>query len=95
MCFSAQKPRERNNDCMELTSRTKILLQPRSLFVMAGVARHDWRHGISKTAVNVPLPGGAVVRRDEGGYRRISLTIRHLKEGRRRVHAPSVPPPPG
>ena len=83
--MSMQRPEQHNNDCMELLERTKVLLEPRSLLVMAGAARFEWRHGISKTAVQVPMPDGGMCRRDDPVYRRISLTIRHLREGRRRT----------
>ena len=82
--MSLTKPKVKDNDCEDLSDFTKILLEPCSLFVMEEECRFDWRHGISRTAELVPLPDGKFIRRDEN-YRRISLTIRHLKEGRRRV----------
>ncbi|GMI21602.1 hypothetical protein TrCOL_g7407 [Triparma columacea] len=80
------KPLVPDNDCEDLVTGglTKVLLEPGSLLVMKGEAREGWRHGISRTAVNVPVRGGGTIRRDDG-YRRVSLTIRHLLEGRRGV----------
>ena len=81
---------------------TRVLLEPRSLFIISKNWRFLWKHGITRHA-NVRLPDGSTVRRvyPEGfdatnatssaskannlheGYRRISLTIRHLLPGRR------------
>lgn len=47
-----------------------------------------WRHGISKTK-NVPLPDGTTVYRGVE-YRRLSLTIRRVLDGRRRAEGDSA-----
>ncbi|KAJ3286971.1 hypothetical protein HDU79_006097 [Rhizoclosmatium sp. JEL0117] len=66
----------------------RILLEPRSVLILAGDARYRWMHGITKTK-SVQLPGGTEsVPRDEG-YRRISLTLRYLREGRKKVQCDS------
>ncbi|ORY43020.1 hypothetical protein BCR33DRAFT_717747 [Rhizoclosmatium globosum] len=66
----------------------RILLEPRSVLILAGNARYRWMHGITKTK-SVQLPGGMEsVPRDEG-YRRISLTLRYLREGRKKVQCDS------
>ena len=82
--MSLQQPKDHNNHSMDLVAKTKVLLERRSLFVMAGDCRYKWRHGISRAATHIPLPGGGVAVRDES-YHRISLTIRHLLDGRKRV----------
>lgn len=66
-----------------LLARVKVLLEPRSLLVLEGEARRDWRHGITGQR-RIGLPDGSVVRRGPE-FRRVSLTIRHLLAGRRRV----------
>jgi len=78
------KPMEHNNDCEDLIGFTKVLLEPGSLFIMKEDCRHLWRHGISRRAKLIPLPNGGHLVRDSQ-YRRISLTIRHLLQGRKRV----------
>ncbi|CAK0879841.1 unnamed protein product [Prorocentrum cordatum] len=70
----------------------KVLLEPRSLFVLQGESRYDYRHGIRRSR-SVPLPGGTVLRRGSG-YRRVSLTFRELLATRRQleedcVHGPT------
>ncbi len=84
-------PKEHNNDCEDLhpDGLVKVLLEDRSLFVMQGDCRYKWRHGISRTAKCVPLPFGGVLKRDSK-YRRISLTIRHVLESRRRVKGTDI-----
>lgn len=73
----------------------KILLEPGSLLVMKGEARYEWWHGISHhrwVAVQSKDPKHSdmnekfnlLVERDDS-YRRISLTVRHLLDGRKRV----------
>lgn len=75
-------PEQHTNQCQELLTSTKILLERRSLFVMRDDARYEWRHGISKSKWMF-LPSGESVYRDRE-YRRISLTIRKVLDGRRR-----------
>lgn len=62
----------------------KVLMEAGSLFIMSRESRYEWRHGISRAATKVPTADGQLIRRDDN-YRRISLTIRHLLKGRRRV----------
>ena len=92
--MSLQCPKEHNNDCQDLLASTKLLLMPKSLLIMAGDSRFKWRHGISRGARHVYLKDGSSLSRDEVSvnssgdqikYRRISLTIRHLKHTRRKV----------
>ena len=69
-----------------ITEYARVLLQPRSLFIMSKDARFDYRHGITKSKV-VKLDSeidSNVCVRDEG-YRRISLTIRKLLDTRRKA----------
>ncbi|KAI9193262.1 uncharacterized protein BJ171DRAFT_587943 [Polychytrium aggregatum] len=77
-------PREHTNHCSDILQQTRVLLEPRSLLVMSGESRFDWRHGISKTKT-VEGPGGMPAVKRDCGYRRISLTIRYLLDGRKRT----------
>ncbi|CAE8603084.1 unnamed protein product [Polarella glacialis] len=92
--MSIEKPREHSNSCQDLLHETKVLLEPRSLFVMSGDCRYHWRHGISRhRQVFIPCTAGAggssssmrVVERAAPLYRRVSFTIRHLLPGRKQV----------
>eukprot|EP00761_Pharyngomonas_kirbyi_P003598 gb/GECH01003602.1/.p1 GENE.gb/GECH01003602.1/~~gb/GECH01003602.1/.p1 ORF type:complete len:233 (+),score=62.65 gb/GECH01003602.1/:1-699(+) len=58
---------------------TKLLLEPRSLYVLKNSARYDWKHGITQMKT-VEMPDGKIVHRDEN-YRRISLTFREILTG--------------
>lgn len=49
--MSLERPSEHSNDCDTLEACTKVLLEPRSLFVMAGAARYEWRHGITRQSL--------------------------------------------
>ena len=71
--MSLQRPREHTNDCQDLIASTKLLLEPKSLMVMAGDSRFHWRHGIARAAKHVFLKDGASMRRDIASYRRISF----------------------
>jgi len=51
-----------------------VLLPRRSLLVLTGEARFQWRHSIAERTTDT-LPGGEVVRRD----RRLSLTFRKVR----------------
>jgi alkylated DNA repair dioxygenase AlkB len=65
----------------------KVLLEPGSLLVTKGQARHNYGHGISHhkwVAVNADDGKQVMYPRDDK-YRRLSLTIRHLLDGRKRV----------
>lgn len=82
--MTLEHPRVHTNECTDmLEPPSKVLLEPRSLFMMSESARYEWRHGISRHRI-VPLPNGSVVARNRDSYRRVSITIRHLREGRRR-----------
>ena len=50
------------------------LLEPRSLVVMRGEARNDWKHGIP--ARKSDAFAGQTWRCPEGAHRRVSLTFR-------------------
>ncbi|KAG2382869.1 hypothetical protein C9374_004836 [Naegleria lovaniensis] len=65
--------------------QTKILLEPRSLFVMKDDSRFKWKHGITHMKqVYIPSTGETLIR-DET-YRRISLTFRYIKtDGTKKV----------
>eukprot|EP00928_Gymnodinium_smaydae_P005482 TRINITY_DN11865_c0_g1_i1.p1 TRINITY_DN11865_c0_g1~~TRINITY_DN11865_c0_g1_i1.p1 ORF type:complete len:460 (-),score=52.14 TRINITY_DN11865_c0_g1_i1:23-1378(-) len=96
--MNLEKPRLHNNQCQDLEARTRLLLEPRSLLIMSGEARHQWRHGITQHRV-VRLPDGSEVRRapkspPDGSpqYRRVSLTIRHLLAGRKQAAAAASEP---
>lgn len=52
-----EKPTEHTNQCHTLKGCTKVLLEPRSLFVMSRSCRFDWRHGITRQSV-LPVPEG-------------------------------------
>jgi len=62
------------NKCRHPSQQVDIMLEPGSVYVMAGDSRYRWRHGIKK-----------VPSQREEGFRRISLTVRSLMPGRRRV----------
>ena len=86
--MSLQCPKEHNNDCQDLHASTKLLLEPKSLLILARDARFKWRHGISRGAKHIHLKDGTSISRVDPNrppYRRISLTIRHLKSTRRKV----------
>ncbi|CAE7732786.1 ALKBH8, partial [Symbiodinium pilosum] len=58
----------------------KILLEPRSLLLLQGESRYEYRHGIRRSKL-VQLADGKVFRREED-YRRVSLTFRELLQSR-------------
>jgi alkylated DNA repair dioxygenase AlkB len=64
----------------------KVLLEPRSLFILQGESRYKYRHGIRRSKL-VPLPDGTTVNRAKDGYRRVSLTFRELLETRRQLES--------
>lgn len=61
----------------------KILLEPRSLFVLQDDSRYRFTHGIRRSKI-VTLSDGTSFRRGPD-YRRISLTFRELLETRRKL----------
>lgn len=84
--MTLQCPTEINNHCTDLkeNGNVRILLEPRSLFVMKGDCRYKWRHGITRHKLVFLPEGRGVLKRDEE-YRRISATIRKLGNGRKRI----------
>jgi alkylated DNA repair dioxygenase AlkB len=81
--MTLKRPRENTNQCQDILEETKVLLEPRSCLIMSGECRYKWRHGISKTKY-LHMPDGSIVHRD-ASYRRLSLTIRRVLDGRRRA----------
>jgi alkylated DNA repair dioxygenase AlkB len=81
--LSLVQPRLLTNQCQDIENETKILIEPNSLFGMQRDIRYKWRHGISKSRW-VMLPDGSGIKRTLG-FVRLSLTIRKLLEGRKRV----------
>ncbi|RKP18820.1 hypothetical protein ROZALSC1DRAFT_22859, partial [Rozella allomycis CSF55] len=81
--LNLQLPERQNNVCKSILKQTKVFLEPGSLFVMQTDARYVWRHGISN-AKWIRYPDNTPVRRDDD-YVRVSLTIRKLLDGRKRV----------
>lgn len=81
--MTLKQPAVPTNQCQDIIQEHKILLRPRSCLIMSGEARYKWRHGISK-AKNVCMPDGSNVYRGSD-YRRLSLTIRQVLDGRRRA----------
>ena len=70
--MSLEKPAEHTNDCDTLVDATKVLLEPRSLFVMAGCSRYEWRHGITRQSqLHIPCEscdgGGTEAVSSDGG----------------------------
>lgn len=64
---------------MIFTSGSRVFtltLMPRSLLILSGEAREDWKHEI-KGNVKVSLPDGTIYHKPED-YRRVSLTFRTL-----------------
>jgi alkylated DNA repair dioxygenase AlkB len=81
--MTLKKPKLRTNDCHDYWDIQKILLEPGSLLILQGEARFDYRHGISKYKW-VHVQGQEPICRDDT-YRRVSLTMRHLLQTRRKV----------
>ena len=57
-------------------NRFDVFLPRRSLMIMRGSARYDWKHAIPKTVTYVDGDGNKVSKPSD--YRRISLTFREL-----------------
>lgn len=89
--MTLQKPKEINNHCTDLykNGKIRILLEPRSLFVMKDDCRYKWRHGITKHKL-VFLPQNKGVLKRDDKYRRISATIRKLGKGRKRCEKSDI-----
>lgn len=81
--LNLQKPRVLTNQCQDLIDETRVLLEKGSLFAMQKDARFLWRHGISRYRW-VRTPAGECVYRNDN-FVRISLTIRVLLDGRKKV----------
>jgi len=78
-------PKEHSNSCQDILDEKNIFIEPRSLFVMKGASRNAWRHGIRKAKrFHHPVTGEVIVR--DMSYRRVSITIRKLLDGRKRTH---------
>ncbi|KAJ3141937.1 hypothetical protein HK100_005035 [Physocladia obscura] len=73
-------------------SSFRILLEPRSLLIMHSDARYKWMHGISKSK-SVPFINAnnteCSIPRDDT-YRRLSLTVRTVLDGRKKVTADTL-----
>jgi hypothetical protein len=82
--MTLKKPVEQTNACSEYLDVQKVLLEPGSLLVMKGPARTEYRHGIG--ASKWVEWKGERIKRDES-YRRVSLTVRHLLNTRRKVES--------
>ena len=81
--MTLKKPKLRTNGCHEYWDIQKILLEPGSLLILEDEARFEYRHGISKYKW-VYVDGQEPICRDQT-YRRVSLTMRHLLQTRRKV----------
>lgn len=81
--MTLKQPTIPTNECQDIIHEHKILLRPRSCLIMSGEARYRWRHGISKTKILHMPDGGTVYRGSD--YRRLSLTIRRVLDGRKRA----------
>lgn len=81
--MTLKRPKHKLNSCPIIEGYCRVLLKPRSLFIMSRECRFGWRHGISKSK-NVDLGDGTSVPR-KNGYKRISLTIRNLLDTRKQA----------
>lgn len=82
--FTMKKPKIRTNACLDIEKEIKVFLEPRSLLILQGDSRYKWRHGITKARlIRDPITQELVRRRDDT-YRRLSITIRKLLDGRKR-----------
>ena len=89
--MTLQCPKELTNHCTDLhpNGKIRILLEPRSLFVLKDNARYKWRHGITKHKL-VFLPQNKGVLKRDDNFRRLSATIRKLGKGRKKVKKSDV-----
>jgi len=90
--FTMKKPKELTNTCTDIEKEVKLYLEPRSLLILQGEARYLWRHGITKARlIHHPFTDEILRRGDI--YRRLSITIRKLLDGRKRstTHEPFHP----
>lgn len=90
--MTLKRPRHLRNHCSHILSEKKIWLERRSIMVLSGDARYRWRHGITK-AKRLTSPSDCAenseIYRGEN-YRRISLTIRKLLDGRKKVEKDTI-----
>jgi len=83
----------------DTTVTQKVYVEPRSLLVLQGAVRYQWKHGITKARlIPHPTTANSIVRRRDASYRRLSITIRTVLDGRKRTsHSTdntNTPPPP-
>jgi alkylated DNA repair dioxygenase AlkB len=81
-------PAEPTNRCKQVTKKTGVLLEPGSLMVMKGDCRYLWRHGIANRPKTQKLRDGISTFYRGNDYRRLSLTIRKLLDGRKFIKDP-------
>ena len=82
LLMSLRKPKELSNDCIDYLDQVKAYVDAGSLYIMRDEARYKWRHGVTRHRI-VLNPLTREKRRRAKGYRRVSLTIRHLLNGRK------------
>ncbi|CAE7721313.1 ALKBH8 [Symbiodinium sp. CCMP2456] len=85
----AEEGRPVHRDKRDPEDCIKVLLEPRSLFLLEGESRHDFTHAIRQSR-RVPLRDGRVVIRD-GSFRRVSLTFRGIVEDKRSSSRSDMP----
>ena len=77
-----RKPKIPVKQCNDIVEETKIYLAPGSLLILRDATRKEWKHGVTRARIITDPVTGDKIRRQEG-YRRISLTVRHLLDGRK------------
>ena len=81
--FTLKYPKVPTNECNDILDIQHHLLEPKSLFIMERDARYKWRHSITKAKSFLHPKTHDIIHRD-ANYRRISITIRHVLDGRKR-----------
>ncbi len=81
--FTLKYPKVPTNECNDILDIQHHLLEPKSLFVMERDARYKWRHSITKAKSFLHPKTHDTIHRDSN-YRRLSITIRHVLDGRKR-----------
>ena len=81
--FTLKLPKEHTNQCQDILETHQLYLEPRSLLLMEREARYNWRHGITKTK-HIQNPFTKEWTHRNESYRRLSITIRHVLDGRKR-----------
>jgi alkylated DNA repair dioxygenase AlkB len=84
-------PKECTNKCLELVDEKKCFIEARSLLVLQRDARYKWRHGIQKTKNLIHPETGEKIHRGKE-FRRVSITIRKLLDGRKQSKVAAEPP---